>query len=113
MDAALKRPFVGFLVSILLTLAAFAAVAGHLLPGGALLPAIFALAVAQLAVQMLFFLDLGFGAGSLWRTATFVATLGLVLVIVGGSLWIMTHLNYDMMASTDAMMKYIQGQQGF
>lgn len=112
-ERTLVLPLIGLAASAALTLAAYVFVSARLLSGNVLLFAIMALALAQLIVQMTCFLDLGFGAGSLWRTATFVATVGLVAIIVAGSVWIMSHLNYDMMASPDDMMRYIQAQQGF
>ncbi len=110
---SLRLPAIGLAASIVLTLAAYAAVSGRLLSGLPLVLAIFGLAAAQLVVQLLCFLDLGFGSGSRWRMATFVATVGLVMVIVAGSVWIMGHLNYSMMASPDEMTRYIRSQQGF
>ena len=96
-----------------MTLAAYFAVEMGLLAGAGLAIALLALAVGQLAVQMLCFLDLGFGTGSGWRMGTFVMTIGLVLVIVAGSIWIMVHLDYNMMASPEKMNGYIESQQGF
>lgn len=109
-----RSAVIGFIVSIVLTFIAYGAVTGHWLSGTALVAVILALALTQLAVQMTCFLDLGFGAsGARWRTLTFLATFGLVFIVVVGSVWIMWHLNYNMMASPSQMMKYIQSQQGF
>lgn len=112
-EGSLKLPAYGLVFSLALTLGAYAAVTGHWLSGRTLAAAILGLALAQLIVQMTCFLDLGFGAGSRWRLLTFAATVGLVAVIVIGSIWIMAHLNYSMMASPDAMREYIESQQGF
>lgn len=108
-----KLSVIGLIASIALTLAAYAAVVGHLLSGSALMMAIMALALAQMVVQLLCFLDLGFESGSRWRLATFLSTVVFILVIVVGSIWIMSHLNYNMMASPEEMTRYIQSQQGF
>ena len=108
-----KSAVIGFVASVLLTLAAYAAVTMRLLPSSTLTLAILALAVVQLAVQLLFFLELGSETGSRWRLTTFLMTFGFVLIVVAGSIWIMAHLNYGMMASPDATMQYIQSQQGF
>ncbi len=109
----LKNVLIGYVLAIALTFAAYLAVIQHWLLGWALGALILTFAVIQLGVQMLCFIDLGFGAGRRWKIGTFIATMGSVLIIVGGSVWIMAHLNYNMMASPDAMTQYINGQQGF
>jgi cytochrome o ubiquinol oxidase operon protein cyoD len=99
-----------------LTLAAFFVVLRpgffHLATNG-VFAAILALALVQLVVQLFFFLHLGSGAERGSRFLIFAGTVGLVLIIVAGSIWIMDRLNYRMMASPAQMQQYISGQQGF
>ena len=106
----------GFILSIALTLAAFFVVlrsgSFHLSANG-VFAAILVLAVVQLIVQLLFFLHLGSGKERGSRFLIFAGTLGLVLIIVIGPIWIMNHLNYNMMASPAQMRQYISSQQGF
>ena len=106
----------GFIFSIALTLAAFFAAlrpgSFHLSANG-VFAAILVLAVVQLVVQLLFFLHLGSGAERGSRFLILAGTIGLVLIIVTGSIWIMNRLNYRMMASPAQMQQYISGQQGF
>lgn len=111
--ATLKSYTAGFLASIALTLAAYAVVAGGFLSGRAAVAAILVLAVAQLVVQMLLFLHVGSETGPRLNLASFVLAVALILIIVLGSVWIMGHLNYRMMASPSAMQDYIRSQQGF
>ncbi len=99
-------------MSILFTLAAYAAVVEHLLYGWGLVAAILVLAVAQLIVQMVFFLHISVESEQRWKLGAFLFIIVLVLIIVIASLWIMNHLNYDMMASPTLMNQYIQNQQG-
>ncbi|HSD12174.1 MAG TPA: cytochrome C oxidase subunit IV family protein, partial [Patescibacteria group bacterium] len=75
--------------------------------------AILVLAVAQLVVQMLFFLHVGSETGPRLNLASFAITVALIMIVVLGSIWIMGHLNYRMMASPSAMQDYIKSQQGF
>ncbi len=110
---SLTFPLIGFAASLMLTLAAYAAVLWHLAAGVWLVGLLLALAVAQLIVQLVFFLYLGADTASRWRALLFAATIGFVFVVVAGSIWIMQHLNYNMMASPSAMQKYIGSQQGF
>ncbi|MBI5470391.1 cytochrome o ubiquinol oxidase subunit IV [Candidatus Kaiserbacteria bacterium] len=87
----------GFVISIALTLAAFALVAGHILAGGTLVFALVGLAVAQLFVQLLFFLRLGKGTKPYWDLSVLYFALLIVIILAAGSLWIMQNLNYNMM----------------
>ncbi len=106
---------VGFLLSLTLTLAAFFAVlypAAFHLGAGTLIPAILILAIAQLLVQLIFFMHLGRKDGQRSQLAILISTVGIVLIVVVGSLWIMNHLNYNMMASPQQMNAYIQSQDG-
>lgn len=114
MKITLRSYVIGFILSLLLTLAAFAA-AVH--PGlfrlgqGAIVPAIIVLALLQLIVQLACFMHLGSGARRA-DLAVLVSTVGIILIIVIGSFWIMGHLNYNMMASPQQMNAYIQSQDG-
>ena len=49
-----------------------------------------------MVIQILFFLHLGRGPKPLYNVAFFVSTVGIILVVVGGSLFIMKHLHYNM-----------------
>lgn len=103
----------GFFASLILTLLSYGAVVKHWFSGTALVSAILAFAVVELVVQLYFFFDLGDGASRRWKLGAFAFTLGSVLIVIVGSVWIMSHLNYNMMASPDLMNTYIQSQQGF
>ncbi len=115
MKATLKSYVIGFALSVALTLAAFFVV---LRPGffhvgyGAMVPAILILAVAQLFVQLIFFMHLASESGPRWKLAIFLSTVSIVLIVVIGSIWIMNHLNYNMMRSPSEMNAYIQSQDG-
>jgi cytochrome o ubiquinol oxidase subunit IV len=95
---SLKSYAAGFIFSVGLTTVAFALV----LQGGALsrrtvLFGILAAAVAQVLVQLRCFLHLGTGASARWNLLTLVFTLLIMLLFVGGTLWIMSDLNARMM----------------
>jgi cytochrome o ubiquinol oxidase operon protein cyoD len=67
-------------------------------------------AVMQLFVQLIFFLHLGFEKGPKWNLVFFVSTVGIILIIVLGTLWIMYHLNYNMMPKQ--MEEYLLWKEG-
>lgn len=93
---------IGFLLSIILTIAAYLFAVNHItsrheLFSHELLIALFmGLAFIQLIVQLLFFLHLGQESKPRWNLVFFLATGGAVLTVVIASLWIMYHLNYNM-----------------
>ncbi len=54
---------------------------------------IIGLAVAQLFVQLIYFLHLGQEKKPRWNVITFAFAAFIVLVLVGGTVWIMYHLD--------------------
>ncbi|HET8690234.1 MAG TPA: cytochrome o ubiquinol oxidase subunit IV [Candidatus Saccharimonadales bacterium] len=110
--AALRHYITGFVGSIILTMAAYLTVAYNWLSGWSAVLLVSLLAVLQLAVQLFFFLHVSAGSRPRWKLATFWFMLSIVVVIVGGSLWIMHSLNYRMMPTVDEMKQYMQSQNG-
>jgi cytochrome o ubiquinol oxidase operon protein cyoD len=55
------------------------------------------LAVAQMGVHLVFFLHITTGADSLNNTLALAFGLLIVLLVLGGSIWIMGHMNHNMM----------------
>lgn len=90
----LKSYIVGFLLSIIYTIAAYVVVVRHLLSGGNLTFFIIGLGVLQAAVQLTFFLHLNMENKPRLNLVLFISTLGVILIVVIGSIWIMSNLNY-------------------
>ncbi|NDU86415.1 MAG: cytochrome o ubiquinol oxidase subunit IV [Ferrovum sp.] len=93
----------GFLLSLLLTCAAFWLV----LSGLSLDPTLrygglALLAVIQIGVQMHYFLHLNTSSGQLWNLMALLYTLLIVILLVGGSLWIMHNANMHMMSGMES-----------
>jgi cytochrome o ubiquinol oxidase operon protein cyoD len=59
--------------------------------------ALVVLAIAQMGVHLVFFLHITTGAESLNNVLALMFGLLIVILLVVGSLWIMTHLNHNMM----------------
>lgn len=76
--------------------------------------AITILAVAQLLVQLVFFLHMGKESKPRWNAIVFSFMLLVVGIIVIGSIWVMNNLHYNMMPSyeMDEKMKH-ESQKGF
>ena len=110
MKQALRRYVTGFAGALATTIVAFVLVSNHALTGGWLVAALVALALVQLWIQLAFFLHVGEEAKPRWRLTALLFTAVMVLVIVIGSLWIMYHLNYNMMMTPQQMDTYMKAQ---
>ena len=95
---SLKSYITGFLLSLILTLLAYFLVThGIFKHAGNLTAAVLILAVTQLILQLKFFLHLNFKEQGRWNLIFLISTFSIVFIVVIGSLWIMNHLNYNMM----------------
>jgi cytochrome o ubiquinol oxidase subunit IV len=95
---SLKTYAAGFLFSVVLTAFAFAlAGLGGGLPRWVVLAGILAAAIVQILVQLRCFLHLGTDPSARWNVLSLVFTLLIMLIFVGGTLWIMSNLNTRMM----------------
>jgi cytochrome o ubiquinol oxidase subunit IV len=101
----------GFILSVGLTVIAYLSVVRHLMSGSVLIGFIIGLALIQFLVQMFFFLHLGKETKPRWKLAVAGFMVMVVLILVGGSLWIMNNLNYRMM-TPQQINNYMQSQDG-
>lgn len=103
----LKSYVTGFVLSVILTLAAYFIVVESLLSGWALAFAIVELGLIQLFVQLIFFLHLGRESNPKWNLTVFLFAALIVTILVFGSLWIMHNLHYNVMSpgETDIMIQ--------
>lgn len=93
----LTPPIVSFVVSVALTLVIyFIAVKNFLLPQH-LDFILIGLAILQVAVQLVFFFQVGNESKPRWNLMTLLFTLMVVVIIIGGSMWIMNNLDYNLM----------------
>lgn len=93
-----QRSYVwGLGLAVLLTCAAFGLAVFKLLSGGSLLLATGAMALLQIAVQFRFFLHIDLSRSKREDLQLILFTGLLVLIMVGGSLWIMNNLDQRMM----------------
>ena len=87
----------GFILSVILTLVAFGAVMTGGMPYAADLTIIFSAAILQILVHLHYFLHLDTSSDSRWNLLALIFTVMIIVLFVGGTLWIMWHLNYRMM----------------
>jgi len=87
----------GFVVAVVLTAIPFGMVMMHAMPVATLLPTIIALGVVQIVVHLVYFLHMNTSSGQVWNNAAFVFAVIVVGILIAGSLWVMYHLNTNMM----------------
>ncbi|HEX5447609.1 MAG TPA: cytochrome o ubiquinol oxidase subunit IV [Candidatus Saccharimonadales bacterium] len=106
----------GFGLSLILTMEAYLltkhhVASHHLTPSDTAMRAVLPiLAVIQLLVQLVFFLHMDKESKPRWNLVALFFAFITVLIIVGGSLWIMYHLNYNM--TPQQMNNYLLNQDG-
>ena len=107
---------IGFALSIILTLIAFLLVHIHVAHHHAFPPDSFMmiilplLAVIQLFVQLIFFLHLSRESKPRWNALALLFAVIVIVILVIGSLWIMSNLNYRMMYSPSQINQYLKSQ---
>jgi cytochrome o ubiquinol oxidase operon protein cyoD len=114
MVARTKTYVISYVVSVILTLISFTLVAQGALPVVVIVGLIVGLAVIQLVIQLVFFLHIGSGHGARWKVMTFFFAVLTAGILVGGSIWIMNNLNYNMLRYTPSQQEtYVKDNEGF
>lgn len=93
--------FMGFFASLALTLAAyFLIISPEWFDIGNKMAVItiFILAGLQAIVQLTCFIDIWQEKGPLWNLYVFISTLSIIFIVIFFSIWIMSHLNHNMMS---------------
>ena len=95
---SLKGYLIGFVLSVILTAIPFWLVmSGAIDNKQATAIVIMAFAVVQIVVHMVFFLHMNTASEGGWSMLALIFTLILVVIVLTGSLWVMYHLNANMM----------------
>ncbi len=92
-----KGYVIGFLASVVLTAIPFWLVMNKMLPSGMTAFVILAFAAVQMVVHVVYFLHLSPKSEGGWNMLAFIFTIVLVVIMLAGSLWVMHHLNVNMM----------------
>ena len=101
---AIQVYLLGFVLAIGLTVASFWIAGANVVWGPGIPAALLALAVAQIGVHLVFFLHITSGPENTNNTLALAFGVMIVLLVVVGSVWIMAHLNHNMMPM-DQMLK--------
>jgi cytochrome o ubiquinol oxidase subunit IV len=93
--------------AMLLTGAAFFLAKSPWLTSASATAAVVVLAIAQMLVHLIFFLHINTSPEHKTNILAFIVTIVIIVIIVVGSIWIMGHLNHNMMP----MEQLIQSQR--
>jgi cytochrome o ubiquinol oxidase subunit IV len=94
---SLKSYLTGFVLSLILTAIPFALVMSGGFSSKAMLAGLLCAGIVQILVHLHYFLHLGASSEASWNVLAMIFTLLIMILFVGGSIWIMSDLNYRMM----------------
>ena len=96
-----KDYLIGFVLAVVLTAIPFWLVITRPLASQATALIIMAFAAVQMVVHMIYFLHMNRRAQGGWSIMALLFTVVLVLIALSGSLWVMYHMNSNMMPGMD------------
>lgn len=92
----------GFVLSVILTAIPFWLVMGHVFASSRVTAfLVMGLGVVQIVVHMIYFLHMSTSSEGGWSLLALIFTLVLVVIALSGSIWVMYHLNANMMPGMD------------
>lgn len=94
---SVKEYVIGLILSLVLTAIAFGVVMFGSLGETISIILILLCAVGQMLVQLIFFLHMNGSSEQAWNTLSAVFVTILVAILIVGSIWIMQHLNHNML----------------
>jgi cytochrome o ubiquinol oxidase operon protein cyoD len=94
---------IGLGLATLLTIASFTVAATSLVWGPGIPAALIALGVAQMGVHLVFFLHITSGPENTNNALALTFGTFVVVLVIGGSLWIMGHLDHSVMSMDQVM----------
>ncbi|NYS77675.1 MULTISPECIES: cytochrome o ubiquinol oxidase subunit IV [Halomonadaceae] len=94
---SVKSYVTGLVLSLILTIIPFGVVMSGTLSVLTTIIVVAVTAVLQILVQLVMFMHMNTKADEGWNVMSFVFTLTILVLVVGGSLWIMQHLHLNMM----------------
>ncbi|MUO79001.1 cytochrome o ubiquinol oxidase subunit IV [Agrobacterium vitis] len=105
---SMKTYMIGFILSVILTSIPFYLVMSGSLTNKALLAGIvMGLGAIQVVVHMIYFLHMNTKSEGGWNMMALIFTIIVVVIALSGSLWVMHHLNTNMMPMSPDMMRNV------
>lgn len=103
---SLQSYMTGFILSAILTAIPFWLVMGSVLESKALTIALIMIfGAAQMVVHMIYFLHMNTRSEGGWTMMALIFTVVILVIVLVGSLWVMYHLNTNMMPMSPEMMR--------
>ena len=99
--AEVRGYLLGLGISIILTAATFWAAGTHLIYGPGIVMALVVLAIAQMGIHLVFFLHITTAPDNTNNVLALAFGILIAGLIVFGSLWVMAHLNHNMIPVQD------------
>lgn len=95
---SLKSYTIGFMLSVVLTAIPFWLVMGNVFDNpGTTAMAVVGFAAVQIVVHMIYFLHMNTKSEGGWNMLALIFTTVIVVITLAGSIWVMYHLNQNMM----------------
>jgi cytochrome o ubiquinol oxidase subunit IV len=97
-----KSYLTGFVLSVILTVIPFWLVMGNVLDNSLVTTlVILALGGVQMVVHVVYFLHMSTKSEGGWTFMALIFTITLVVIMLSGSVWVMYHMNHNMMPMTN------------
>lgn len=94
----LKSYVIGFVLAVILTAIPFWLVMGKVFEDSSTTAMILlGFGAVQIVVHMIYFLHMNFKSEGGWNMLALIFTIVLVVITMAGSLWVMFHMNHNMM----------------
>jgi cytochrome o ubiquinol oxidase operon protein cyoD len=109
---SLKSYTIGFVLAVILTAIPFWLVMGNVIEKSSTAGfVLLGLAVVQIVVHMIYFLHMNSKSEGGWTILALIFTIMVVVIMLAGSLWVMYHLNHNMMPgmSQDLIQEAVPG----
>jgi cytochrome o ubiquinol oxidase operon protein cyoD len=102
--STMKGYMTGFILSVILTAIPFWLVMAKVLPSKDMTAmVILGFAAVQIVVHMVYFLHMNSRSESGWTMLALIFTVVIVVITLAGSLWVMHHMNVNMMPSMEEL----------
>ncbi len=96
-NTSYKPLIIGYLLSAVLLFTAYFVVVERVFKGWILLLTVLGIGTLQALIQLVLFLHVGVEEKPRWNLLTFLFMVLIIVILLGGSLWIMYNLDYNMM----------------
>ncbi|MBO9689998.1 MAG: cytochrome o ubiquinol oxidase subunit IV [Mitsuaria chitosanitabida] len=100
--ATVKGYLIGFILSVVLTAIPFWLVMAKIIPSSSTTGIVLLVfAAVQIVVHMVYFLHMNSKVEGGWSMLSLIFTIAVVVIMLAGSIWVMFHLNSNMMPIHD------------